>query len=94
MTIHIVNASRPGEEQEIIELTEDKIIELEQQRQLAAEQIAANKWIEERQLAYPSHAELIVAMWESIVEGRNSGIEELQAMREQVKLLIPKPEGV
>lgn len=40
---------------------------------------------------YPSKDELIVALWEMIMENRPEYAQELQARREGVKALYPKP---
>lgn len=43
-----------------------------------------------RQTEYPKKEDLIVAMWEKLVERRDEKANELQALREQVKLKYPK----
>lgn len=40
---------------------------------------------------YPSKEDLIVALWEMVVENRPESAQELQAIREQVKAEYPKP---
>lgn len=40
---------------------------------------------------YPSKEDLIVALWEMVVENRPESAQELQAVREQVKAEYPKP---
>ena len=42
---------------------------------------------------YPALDALLVALWESTVEGRPATADELQAIREAVKAKYPKPQG-
>lgn len=44
-----------------------------------------------RAAEYPRIDQLIVALWESSVEGRPASAAELQALREAVKQKYPKP---
>ena len=44
-----------------------------------------------RQAEYPSTDELIVALWENVVEERASAVVALEAIRQQVKARHPKP---
>lgn len=44
-----------------------------------------------RQQEYPSTNEMLVALWESLVENRPQAIQELQAKRQAVKEKFPKP---
>lgn len=44
-----------------------------------------------RQAEYPGLDQLIVALWESAVEGRTTSMQALQALREAVKAKYPKP---
>lgn len=39
---------------------------------------------------YPSRDDMIVALWEKIVEGRSEFADQLQARREEIKRLFPK----
>jgi hypothetical protein len=41
---------------------------------------------------YPSRDDMLVALWEMIVEERPEFVQELQARREAIKLKYPKPE--
>lgn len=55
-----------------------------------------NEWIEKeyqrlRSLEYPGLDILLVALWESVVEGRPASVSELQAIREAIKQKYPKP---
>lgn len=43
-----------------------------------------------RQAAYPLKKDLIVALWERVVEGKENATDELQAKREAVKVEFPK----
>jgi hypothetical protein len=40
---------------------------------------------------YPSRDDMIVALWEMVVENRPETAQELQARREQIKTQFPKP---
>lgn len=40
---------------------------------------------------YPSKDEMIVALWEMVVEGRPASAEALQLRRAEIKSLFPKP---
>lgn len=40
---------------------------------------------------YPSRDDLIIALWEMVVENRPESAEMLQAIREQIKSEYPKP---
>jgi hypothetical protein len=51
----------------------------------------ANEYQRQRAAAYPGLDQLVVAMWESIVEGRGSAVADIQALREAVKSAFPKP---
>ena len=44
-----------------------------------------------RQEEYPSLDDLIVALWESVVEERTSAVVALEAVRQAVKTKYPKP---
>ena len=46
----------------------------------------------ERRRLYPSHYDLIVALWEKIIEGRGESADALETERQKVKKNIPKPE--
>lgn len=51
----------------------------------------AMDYARKRQAEYPSLDQLIVALWEDSVEGRNTSVQALQALREAIKLKYPKP---
>lgn len=53
--------------------------------------ISDNEWIEKRQAEYPSHQDMIVALWEKVMENRPQVADELQVKREEVKRKYPKP---
>ncbi len=40
---------------------------------------------------YPSRDEMLVALWEMIVENRPEAAQALQARRQEIKALYPKP---
>jgi hypothetical protein len=49
-------------------------------------------YIDLRKLEYPTTDELIVALWEHIVEGKSDSIEILQKKRNNIKSKYPKPD--
>jgi len=51
----------------------------------------AQDYARNRQAEYPSTDELIVALWENVVEERASAVVSLEAIRQQVKARFPKP---
>jgi|TARA_R100001530_G_scaffold46776_2_gene35169 hypothetical protein len=71
---------------EIVELSEDE------------KQVIVDKWNapdtrsydEKRKAEYPSIDELIVALWEGVVEERMASVTALEAARQAVKTKYPK----
>ena len=59
--------------------------------ELQAEQ-DATKYQRDRQTEYPSIDELIVALWEGVVEERMASVTALEGLRQAVKDKYPKPE--
>ena len=67
---------------------------------ITAEQITAkqaelqaaydNDYARKREAEYPSVNELIVALWEGVVEERMAAVTKLEAKRQAVKLKYPK----
>lgn len=53
----------------------------------------AEEWRRNRVAEYPTLDALLVALWESSIEGRPATADELQAIREAVKQKYPKPQG-
>ena len=51
----------------------------------------AQEYARNRQAEYPSINELIVALWENVVEERASAVISLEADRQAVKTKYPKP---
>ena len=51
----------------------------------------AQEYARNRQAEYPSLDDLIVALWESVVEERTSAVVALEAVRQAVKTKYPKP---
>ena len=52
----------------------------------------AKKYLRDRQLKYPNTKDLIVALWEKVVEGRSESADALEVKRQQIKTAHPKPE--
>jgi hypothetical protein len=57
---------------------------------LQAEQ-DATQYQRDRQAEYPSIDELIVALWEGVVEERMASVTALEGLRQAVKTKYPKP---
>ena len=51
----------------------------------------ATQYQRDRQTEYPSINDLIVALWENVVEERASAVVSLEAKRQAVKTKYPKP---
>ena len=51
----------------------------------------AQAYARNRQTEYPSINDLIVALWENVVEERASAVVSLEAKRQAVKTKYPKP---
>ncbi len=51
----------------------------------------AQEYARNRQAEYPSIDDLIVALWENVVEERASAVVSLEADRQAVKTKYPKP---
>ncbi|MDV7397782.1 hypothetical protein RZS08_40655, partial [Arthrospira platensis SPKY1] len=71
-------------------VNEARKAEILQEREALKE---ANEWLEKRLAEYPSHQDMIVALWEKVVEGREESASEIQAKRVEIKQKYPKPEG-
>ena len=50
----------------------------------------SQEYARKRQLEYPSLNELIVALWENVIEERAASVIELEAKRQDVKTKYPK----
>jgi len=51
----------------------------------------AQEYARDRQAEYPSINELVVALWENVVEERAASVIELEGLRQAVKTKHPKP---
>ena len=51
----------------------------------------AQEYARDRQAEYPSIDELVVALWENVVEERAASVIELEGLRQAVKTKHPKP---
>ena len=51
----------------------------------------ATQYKRDRQAEYPSIDELVVAMWEGVVEERMASVTALEGLRQAVKTKYPKP---
>jgi len=73
----------------VVELDESKVTE--EIKRLQAE-FDAQAYARTRQQNYPSKDDLIVALWEKVMEGRSESADALEVKRQQVKTAHPKPE--
>lgn len=65
--------------------------EIEQEYIRLLEQYQSQEYSRRRKDEYPALENLIVALWEQIVEGRGSeGVVEIQKLREAIKTKYPK----
>ena len=51
----------------------------------------AQEYARDRQAEYPSIDELVVALWENVIEERAASVIELEGLRQAVKTKYPKP---
>ena len=63
---------------------------VEEVARLQAEQ-DATQYQRNRQAEYPSINELVVALWEGVVEERMASVTALEGLRQAVKTKYPKP---
>jgi len=104
MTIHRIEAIRSLYKGSYDKATEDKIVWKdghettdEENSQIDAEvtslqaEYDATQYQRDRQTEYPSINDLIVALWENVVEERASAVVSLEAKRQAVKTKYPKP---
>ena len=68
------------------EITAEQITEKQAELQDAYD----NDYARKRRAEYPSMDELIVALWESVVEERMAAVTALEAVRQAVKVAHPK----
>ena len=71
------------------ELSKIETAEAEWDAHLAEE--AKTQYQRDRQAEYPSIDELIVALWEGVVEERMASVTALEGLRQAVKTKYPKP---
>jgi len=72
-------------------VTLDQALVITETARLQAES-DATKYQRNRQAEYPSIDELIVALWEGVVEERMASVTALEVLRQAVKDKYPKPE--
>ena len=72
-------------------VTLDQALVITETARLQAES-DATKYQRDRQTEYPSIDELIVALWEGVVEERMASVTALEVLRQAVKDKYPKPE--
>lgn len=77
-----------------IELTGNELSEIETREAEAKTHLAKKaktQYQRDRQAEYPSIDELIVALWEGVVEERMASVTALEGLRQAVKTKYPKP---
>lgn len=82
-----------GEELHWLKVVDGQMVVDEAKKAVVLKERAAKTWLEGRQKEYPRTDELVVALWERLVEGRPEASEALQAKREAIKQKYPKPES-
>ena len=50
-----------------------------------------SSYMDKRRINYPNQEDLLVALWEKVMEDRSASAEALQTIREKVKADNPKP---
>jgi len=73
----------------LIDLTDDEINKIVEK--LNTPEVDERPYNEKRQSEYPSIDELIVALWEGVVEERMESATALEELRQAVKAKHPKP---
>ena len=73
----------------LIDLTDDEINKIVEK--LNTPEVDERPYNEKRLSEYPSIDELIVALWEGVVEERMASVTALEAGRQAVKTKYPKP---
>ena len=79
---------------ENIDWIEDAPSKSDFQAQYDAEEQAYNnsQYQRDRLQGYPNTNDLIVALWEKVIEGRSESADALEVKRQEVKTAHPKPE--
>tara|TARA_Y100000361_G_C10864014_1_gene190750 strand:+ start:211 stop:516 length:306 start_codon:yes stop_codon:yes gene_type:complete len=72
-----------------VEIDEAKIAE--EVKRLQAE-YKAQQYARTRQQNYPNEHDLLIALWEKVMEGRSESADVLEVKRQEVKTAHPKPE--
>ena len=89
---HKTVATAPGLPSKTIALTKEEIAAKTAEETKWAKARAVNKYARDRVAEYPPIEELIVAMWEDLVEGDTTASKALQEVRLAVKAKYPKGE--
>ena len=66
--------------------------EIDAERERLQAEYDSQEYARNRQAEYPSIDELIVALWEGVVEERMASVTALEGLRQAVKAKYPKPE--
>ena len=72
-----------------VELDETKVEE--EVKRLQAE-YDAQAYSRNRQQNYPNEHDLLIALWEKVMEGRSESADALEVKRQEIKTANPKPE--
>jgi hypothetical protein len=90
-TVTIINAERDAWDKDGNVVTLDESAIATEVARLQAEH-DAQEYARNRQAEYPSIDELIVALWEGVVEERMASVTALEGLRQAVKDKYPKSE--
>jgi len=90
-TVTIINAERDAWDKDGNVVTLDESAIATEVARLQAEH-DSQEYARNRQAEYPSIDELIVALWEGVVEERMASVTALEGLRQAVKDKYPKPE--
>ena len=74
------------------EQTQPTQTEIDAERVRLQAEYDSQEYARNRQAEYPSIDELIVALWEGVVEERMASVTALEGLRQAVKDKYPKPE--
>lgn len=75
---------------EIVELTPAEISKVNEREAIEAQRLSEIKYKLDRAAEYPSIEELVVALWEGVVEERMAAVTQLETLRQAVKAKYPK----
>ena len=81
-TIHWINGNPNNITKEQIQTKYDELVEADKKIQYQRDRIGK----------YPNEHDLLIALWEKVMEGRSESADALEVKRQEVKTANPKPE--